>query len=358
MEEISAQDDICTVVRAHKEYCACPESNNEPLNNCFLCPNGEPPEKLNAETPYGDTCSELDTYLRYLPADTCATERIDSIKRADAYCECPNVKADCYMCDDDTNSLASPDRKVPFFEFLGNSFSSTCRELADFYTLYDTEDPELSTCDFIKLEARYCGCTSNADNSPINACNICADGSVPANTTKFIDTIGMTCGELQTYLSYVPADQCTMPWITDLQRFDYYCGCASATAPCPICSNGSIDVANPDLIIPYLIIPNNENPTCHELAVLGVIAEPGELVLDDCTIFSAQSGFCGCPNEVQPTDGCDFCPGGTAPPNPDLVTPFGDTCSELDAYLKFLSPDECSSERVGFIQRQDFLCGK
>jgi hypothetical protein len=260
------------------------------------------------------------------------------------------------MCDGD-NLLSNADRLVPFFEFLGNSFSTTCKDLADFYTLYDTEDPEISTCEFVKMEARYCGCASEPDTSPVGACSLCSDGSEPVDGTKFIDDLEMTCNQLQTYMAHVPADQCAMPWITDLQRFDYYCGCAAATAECPICPDGTTDVANPDAIVPYLVIPDNENPTCRQLATLGVIAEPGELVMQNCSIFTAQAAFCGCPGTSKPATGCEFCPGGGTPPNPDLVTPFGDTCSELSDYLTYLDPNLCASDRVGFIQRQDFLCG-
>jgi hypothetical protein len=356
LEEVNEADDVCDVIKAHKDFCGCPEASTSPLNNCYLCPDGSQPANLNAETPFEDTCSELDTYLRYLPADLCATQRAEAIQRTDVYCGCPGTTADCYMCSDETNNLANPDRLVPFFEFLGNSFSATCRDLARFYTVYDT-DEEISTCEFIKLESRYCGCKSETDTSPVGACKLCPDAAAPAYGSKVVDELEMTCDELETYLSYVAADQCSLPWITDLQRFDYFCGCDAATAVCPICPDKSMDVANPDAVIPYLIIPDNENPTCQQLATLGVIAKQGELVLDDCTVFSSHASFCGCPNTTKPTSGCEFCPGGTTPSNPDLVTPFGDTCTELTEYLSFLSPDLCASDRVGFIQRQDFLCG-
>merc|ERR1712232_1072821 len=140
-------------------------------------------------------------------------------------------------------------------------------------------------------------------------------------------------------------------------RFDYYCGCVAATAPCPICSDGSIDVSRPDAVVPYLSIPNNENPTCKQLATLGVIAEPNELMINGCAIFEEQADFCGCPGATKPAESCEFCSGGVAPPNPSLVTPFGDTCEELSEYLSFLPSVQCDSERVGFIKRQDFLCG-
>jgi hypothetical protein len=356
-ESVTPNDDVCSLIKSHKDFCGCPGGSTTPLNSCSLCPEGATPMNLNAVTPFEDTCSELDTYLRYLPADLCLTERVGSIMRADAFCGCPGVKAECYMCDDDSNILFHPDRKVPFYEFLGSSFSSTCQDLADFYTLYDTGDTEISTCEFVQIESRYCGCQSEPDISPVNTCTLCSDRSTPAKGDKYIADLDMTCSELEAYMNYVPADQCTMPWITDFTRFDFFCGCESAVAPCPICPDGSIEISNPDAIIPYLIIPNNENPTCQELATLGVISQPGELVLDDCDIFEAQADFCGCPGATKPEDSCDFCPGGDSPPNPSLITPFGDTCEELNEYLSFLPSNECDSERVGFIKRQDFLCG-
>lgn len=357
IEEVSSEDDICKVIRDHANFCGCPEATGVPPNHCTLCPDQANPANLNSVSPYDDTCGELDSYIRFLPEDLCATERVASMQRADAFCGCPGVVADCYMCSDNTNNLDNPDRLVPFYEFLSNSFSTPCQELADFYTLYDTEDPEISTCEFVQLESVYCGCASNDDNTPSNTTGVCEDRSVPLFPLKFIDEIQMTCGELDRYLNHQPADQAGMPWNVDLQRFDYYCGCATATAPCPICPDGTTDVSKPDAIVPYLIIPNNENPTCKQLATLGVIAAPGELVLEDCAIFETQSDFCGCPNASPPVNACEFCPGGVDPPNPTLVTPFGDTCSELSEYLSYLPADQCTSERVGFMQRQDFLCG-
>jgi len=356
-ESVTPNDDVCSLIKSHKDFCGCPGASTRPLNSCSLCPEGATPMNLNAVTPFEDTCSELDTYLKYLPADLCLTERVGSIMRADAFCGCPGVKAECYMCNDDSNNLSNPDRRVPFYEFLGNSFSSTCQDLADFYTLYDTEDPEISTCEYIEIESGYCGCQSEPESSPVNACKLCSDGSTPARGDKYIAELLMTCNELEVYMNYVPADQCDKPWIIDYMRFDYFCGCESATAPCPICPDRTIEISNPDAVIPYLILPKNENPTCQQLATLGVIAEPGELVLDDCSIFEAQADFCGCPEATKPEVSCKFCPDGDSPPNLSLMTPFGDTCEELSEYLSFLPSDQCDSDRVGFIKRQDFLCG-
>lgn len=356
-KSVTTSDDICSLIKSHKDFCGCPGASTTPLNSCSLCAEGATPLNLNAVTPFEDTCSELDTYLKYLPASVCLTERVGSIMRSDAFCGCPGVEAECYMCDGKDNKLSNPERMVPFYEFLGTNFASTCQDLADFYTLYDTDDPEISTCEFVQMESSYCGCESSADTSPVNACKLCSDGNSIGSPDKYIAELQMTCGELELYLSHVPADQCQMPWVVDFMRFDFFCGCASATAPCPMCPDGSIDITNPAAIIPYLIIPNNENPTCQQLATLGVIAEPGELVLDDCSTFENQANFCGCPGASKPEEACEFCPGGGDPPNPDLVTPFGDTCKELGDYLSFLPADQCDSDRIDFIKRQDFLCG-
>jgi len=358
LQSISENASICSLIQDHKDFCGCPGASTMPQNACTLCPDGGTPLYLNAKTPFDDTCSELDTYLRYLPADVCLTERIGSIKRAAAFCGCPGVEAECTMCPDKKNVLSNGDRKVPFYEFLGTSFSSTCQDLADFYTLYDTDDPELDTCEFVQMESHYCGCENIEDTSPINACKLCTDGQPGTDPDRYIDELELTCGELEIYLSHVPADQCEMPWVVDFSRFDYLCGCNGATAPCPICPDGSINITNDDAIVPYLIIPKNDNPTCRQLATLGVIAEPGELVLDNCTIFEAQAAFCGCPGTSKPeTSSCPFCPDGSDPPKAELETPFGDTCKELSDYLSYLPEDQCGTDRVGFIKRQDFLCG-
>ena len=355
---VSANDDICSsLIQSQKDFCGCPGAAVAPINSCSLCEGGAFPMKINAVTPFEDTCSELDTYLRYLSADQCLTERISDIMRSDVFCECPGSAADCTMCSDGTNNLVNPDRKVPFYEFLGGAFSSTCQELADFYTIYDTEDPEFSSCDFIGILSRYCGCVSEPVTDPVGACHVCADGSTPARADFFITEIDMTCGELETYLNFIPADQCDHQWIADFERFGYMCGCPSATATCPICPDGSLEISNPDGVIPYMVIPNNENPTCRELSTLGAVAKPEELILDDCSLFHAQASFCGCTGTTKPVTTCDFCPGGESPPNTSLNTPFGDTCGELNDYLSYLTPEHCNTERVDFIKRQDFLCG-
>lgn len=355
---ITQNDEICaSLIQSQKDFCGCPGAAVVPYNECSLCSGGATPMNINAVTPFEDTCSELDTYLRYLTADQCGTERIADITRTDAFCGCPGAKPDCTMCSDGTNNMANPDRKVPFFEFLGGSFSTTCQELADIYTIYDTEDPNFSTCDFLQILPRWCGCLDEPVNSPVGACSVCSDGSFPAKADFFIEEIDMTCGDLQTYLSFIPADQCSHEWIADFERFGYMCGCATATATCPICADGSVDITNPDGVIPYMVIPNNENPTCRELATLGVVAKPDELILDDCSLFEAQASYCGCPGTTKPVTTCNFCPGGELPPNASLDTPFGDTCGELNEYLSFLTPDHCDTQRVDFIKRQDFLCG-
>jgi hypothetical protein len=178
LKEIKATDEVCDIIKAHKDFCGCHQSSSSPLNKCFLCPDGSQPTNLNAKTPSENSCSELDTYLRYLPEELCATERAEAIQRNDAYCGCPGEMADCYMCDDETDNLANPDRLVPFFEFLSLSSSRPCWELAELGVLTDlyavnTTGEEVLTCKLVKRESRYCGCESETDIFPRSARAIC-----------------------------------------------------------------------------------------------------------------------------------------------------------------------------------------
>jgi hypothetical protein len=174
LENVTLSDAMCKVITDHANFCGCPGMPGTPTNFCSLCPDKSAPGLTNAATPYNDTCSELDNYLRFLPEEECFTERVQAVQRADAFCQCPGVVADCYMCPDGTNAMTNPNNLVPFYEFLSDSFSTPCQDLADFYTLYDTDDPEISTCEFIKKEALYCGCVSSEPIFAPKAIGLCA----------------------------------------------------------------------------------------------------------------------------------------------------------------------------------------
>ncbi len=107
MAEVPASDKGCPAIMAHKDFCGCPGASTVPLDNCSLCPDGEP-ANYDSKTYFNDTCGELDIYIRFLPQDLCDTERVAEMKRTAAFCGCPGVKADCYMCSGEKNTTPLP----------------------------------------------------------------------------------------------------------------------------------------------------------------------------------------------------------------------------------------------------------
>ena len=95
------------------------------------------------------------------------------------------------------------------------------------------------------------------------------------------------------------------------------------------------------------------SPTCQQLK-----ESAGQFPLGaNCDVIRNHQSFCGCPQvgEVL-TDVCSLCDGGLAPRRPEKVTIFGETCEAVDAYLSSLPPEECGTQRVGFIGLVDFFC--
>ena len=113
-------DQDCALVQAQASFCGCPNAPAviEPAV-CSLCATTDlVPGVPNKETPFGDTCGELDDYLRHQTSSECASPRIEEdIKAVQWMCECPNSPTpDCPLCkEEDHRTLAFPDRVVPFF---------------------------------------------------------------------------------------------------------------------------------------------------------------------------------------------------------------------------------------------------
>jgi hypothetical protein len=125
---------------------------------------------------------------------------------------------------------------------------------------------------------------------------------------------------------------------------------------CNMCLDDS-DIAHPLEVIPQLQIPGNPNPTCqdaHDYA--GIVDASNE---DMCNLLQAQAAFCGCGGAVPPLDdeACSLCSNGDDPTFPNRNTPYGDTCSELKAYLSSITTEDCATERGTDLLRNAFGCG-
>jgi hypothetical protein len=122
---------------------------------------------------------------------------------------------------------------------------------------------------------------------------------------------------------------------------------------CNLCTDGG-SFSNPNLVVPFLNVDENLNPTCQEIADAASQVQSGAA----CSLLQAQAAFCGCANEsVEPVNACNLCANGASPGTPNLVTPFGDTCDELNNYVSFLDATECETGRVDSLLTASFLCG-
>jgi hypothetical protein len=121
---------------------------------------------------------------------------------------------------------------------------------------------------------------------------------------------------------------------------------------CSMCSTASATIANPDRIIPFLSISGESKPSCQTLYDFG--PEADEMV---CKLVQGHAAYCGCPESSGPVNVCSLCPNpADSTTVPDFVTPFEDTCGELEEYISYMSEAECESDRVRLIQRNNWLC--
>lgn len=186
-------------------------------------------------------------------------------------------------------------------------------------------------------------------------CTLCADGTLPQKLERrTID--GDSCEDLNNYLSFLTKDQCENSHAKQLLNSAFGCGCQGATAPCPMCADGSIDINNPDLVVPFLSLSNGHNePTCQELAFLGSTTDDSKI----CAMVKAQAAYCGCPGAgVEAPNVCSLCSGGEVPANGNLVIETtGDSCQDIHDYMMFLDESECKSERASDMKALGFVCG-
>lgn len=121
---------------------------------------------------------------------------------------------------------------------------------------------------------------------------------------------------------------------------------------CSMCSTANVTIANPDRIIPFLSVSGESSPSCQ--TVYDFAPKAGEMV---CELFQGQAAYCGCPETSGPVNVCALCPNvADSTTVPDFVTPFEDTCGELEEYISYMSEAECESDRVKQMQRTNWLC--
>jgi hypothetical protein len=311
----------------------------------------------------------------------------------------------CSVCGDESSTIQNPNAAIPLLNIPG-PIPITCQVAYDYASILEDTDP---ACDLLQQQAIYCQCQNATMPTADQACSLCSgksmildvmslmsyhsffsyqtlplfsllyfettqsinqflDGSDPSHPDRST-AYGDTCQELNAYLNTFTKEQCQNldgTHIPTLLESAFGCGCPNAAAAtCPMCeSDGTIDIAYPDRVIPFLswndgMITGGEvsirsNPTCQELAMLATTADESSQL---CQITQAQAGFCGCAG-VAPLDDCSFCPDGAPPAKMgDFVVDTFDSCNELNEYMTFMTNDECQSERANDMRALSYSCG-
>lgn len=304
----------------------------------------------------------------------------------------------CKLCGGDVaESIQNPDAVIPLLNIPG-PIPITCQVAFDYAAILTDTDP---ACELLKQHAIFCQCPNAHEGPPEGeACTLCPgkscammielhpvvitisiltllvlsfieqllDGSEPSHSDRSTP-FGDTCGELNSYLDTFTKDQCQISThLSQLLDHAFGCGCPNIVSECPMCAgDGTIDVAHPDRVVPFLswnegminggeVVSVHSNPTCQELAMLAAASsiEGNQL----CEIAQAQAGFCGCAG-VAPLDECSFCPDGSNPPN-GLTTYLLDTmdsCGEIAEYMRYMTNEECQSERAADMKALGYICG-
>ena len=276
------------------------------------------------------------------------------------------IEDPCSMCESSDATISNPGLVIPLLGEAGSSATNqpTCQQVYEFAKNVSASDFE--TCSLIQGQAPYCGCPESS-TQPINACSLCPLGpdSMPGTPDYVIPPYGddaLTCGELQTYISYMPETECNKFDRSQLLfNHNFICQCPEPEVRCSLCPDGTVDMDNPDAVIPYFELPTNEKPTCAEARDF-VSIQGDDIATGTCKLYHFHAGYCGCPtfrsgDPVEPLNKCSLCPDASDPAKLDYVTPSNDTCADLQSYMTFLDDDGCDSTTAGLIQANAFVCG-
>jgi hypothetical protein len=261
----------------------------------------------------------------------------------------------CKMCESADAVLANADKIIPFLGESGQ-INPTCQAVFDFAPSVPATDVE--TCSLIQGQSAFCGCPETS-GEPFNACSLCPEGtdSLPG-APDFVAPYGGTCAELYEYISFMPQTECNEFDRADLLLANnWLCKCPNANVDCSLCPDETVDMDNPDLVIPYFAIPNNDKPTCAEARDFASVRD-----VTECRLYKNNAGYCGCPTTrtgepTEPLNVCTFCPDGRPPTKPDYITPTADKCSDLQSFVSFLDEEGCQRTTASLITANAFVCG-
>jgi len=148
----------------------------------------------------------------------------------------PSIFAQCDVCPDGSD-VVHVDRVLPALILDENRRNPTCGD----YEAFVRSSATLSNCDLVHDQAGYCGCPGI---EPIGGCSLCSNGAVTPQRNKLTPE-GDTCGDIETYISFLSEEACQTTRGENLREKDFLCGCPGAIPVCELCPDG--DLPDPDL---------------------------------------------------------------------------------------------------------------
>ena len=318
---------------------------------CSLCPDGGNIDFPDRTLPLQDrvlTCGELQADLQPTSeastrsGETCQPSMdvtvLNSIFDLASFCGClghspPGV---CSLCGDSDSSVIDFDKEIPGIE--AGADNPTCGdvdELAQFVT-------NTAFCDSI-FQNFGSACCNNRDR-----CSICPHGTTMAEPNTRLDFVGgKTCSDLDSDLSFTPANQCDSTRMALYQILDLEtaCQCRSVSEfnqdGCNLCRSDG-DLLDRGYYSLNYEIPGTDSWTCesaYELAPLTTEDECDELIVP------LSLGCC----KSSENERCSLCPDGNPVGQPKKKLAINGqqvTCGELDFNLGFLLDGESECQEA------------
>ncbi|CAB9513160.1 expressed unknown protein [Seminavis robusta] len=306
--------------------CGCP---TYPPGYCTLCPGGFsdiPDRDLIVPSPQNLTCGKI----LFVNSDALAGGCGDLEPYRD-HCGCPS-DAECSFCADGTMPM-NMDRVIPYLS--KPSETTTCAQQAQRAFSATAEQCQDIIVPPVAVNVQgFCGCQGTF---PSSLCSLCPLGMDIANPDLVLpDTGGLTCQEMDEYLSYI-TDEASCQAIADSSQV-----CCQPIEECPVCEGV---LFNEDkLYEPYGL-------TCANIGLASDFGHP--MSCED--VQTRFPYFCECADAIP---ACTLCQLGEVPPETDKPIPLlGTTCKEVNDYASIRLTSECAQEMASQSFDSSAYCG-
>ena len=323
------EDDCVELQIAGFQDCNCP---TYPPGFCTLCPGGFsdiPDRSVSVPSTTNLTCGDILFVEESLLANGC-----QDLAPYRERCGCP-IEAECTFCADGSDPR-NRDRVIPYLSVAGQDPVTCGENAAKAFSAPADRCNDYTVAPVAVNPQGYCGCPGTF---PSNLCSLCPNGQVVNSDIVVPQTGGLTCSEMETYLSYI-TDEDACRTIAETSHV-----CCRQLDECPVCPGGSRVEYNKDrLYEPYGL-------TCENIGLSQQYGFP--MTCED--VQTRFPFYCGCP-DTNPS--CTLCQLGELPPEMEKEIPLlSTTCEEVNDFLSLRLTRECAGEAASLSFAASAYCG-